>query len=137
MENNQKRSLLNLAYYTLIALGVIFSVIFILRIAASTLPILIKIIYYIWSAVLIISLLFDVYCTMKHKKKYITGLIFFVLTILCVIMAAVVYFTQGISLALITTTEVTYFINMALSFMPIKLAIFAYLFGERIINFHD
>jgi len=137
MENNQKRILLNMAYYTLVALGILFSVLFMLRIAASTLPVLIKIIYYIWSVVLIITLLFDIYCTMKHEKKYITGIIFFVLTILCVIMAAVVFFVQGISFGLITTTEVAYFINIALSFMPIQTAIYAFLFGERIINFHD
>ena len=118
-------------------LGILFSILFIIRVGFSTFPGLIKVIYYIWSAVLIITLLFDIYCTMKHEKKYIAGLIFFILTLLGVVMAIVVYFVQDISFRLITTTEVSYFINMALSFMPIKLAIFAFLFGERIINFND
>ena len=137
MENNQKWILLNVAYYTLVAIGILFSVLFMIRIANSTLPALIQIIYYIWAVALIMTLIFDIYSTMKHEKKYIVGLIFFILTILCVIMAAVVYFVQGITLVTITTSEITYFINMYLSFVPIKLAIFAFLFGERIINFND
>lgn len=137
MENNQKRSLLNMAYFTLVGLGILFSVVFILRIGFSALPAIIKVIYYIWSAVLIISLLFDIYSTRKHQKKYIVGLLFFILTLLCVVMAIIVFIVQGISFRLITTLEVSYFINIALSFIPIKLAIFAFLFGEKIINFND
>lgn len=137
MENNHKRILLSMAYYTLIGLGVLFSVLFVLRVAFSTLPLLIQIIYYVWALVLVITLFYDVYCTMKHRMKYYAGLIFFVLTLLCVIMAIVVFFVQGITFRLITTSEVTYFINMTLSFIPIKLGIFAFLFGEKIINFHD
>lgn len=137
MENNHKRILLSMAYYTLIGLGVLFSVLFFLRVAFSTLPDLIKIIYYIWSIGLVATLGFDVYCTMKHRMKYYAGLAFFVLALLCVIMAVVVFFVQSISFRLITNLEVTYFINMALSFIPIKLSIFAFFFGEKIINFHD
>lgn len=137
MENNQKRSLLNMAYYTLIGVAIIFSVLFILRTSFSTLPFIIQIIYYIWSVALILNLLFDVYCTLKHRMKYISGLIFFILTVLCVVMAIVVFFAQGISIEVITVLEITYFINMFLSFTPIALGIYAFLFGEKIINFHD
>ena len=69
--------------------------------------------------------------------KYISGLILYILAILSIIMAIDVFFMQGISIKTITNIEFTYFINMALSFIPIKLAIFAYLFGEKLINFND
>ena len=97
MENNQKRALLNMAYYTLIGVAMIFSVLFILRTSFSTLPFIIQVIYFIWTGALIINLAFDVYCTMRHRMKYISGMIFFVLTLLCVVMAIVVFFVQGIS----------------------------------------
>lgn len=137
MENNQKRNLLNMAYYGMVALVVLFSVIFFIRVNQSTLPTLIQIIYYVWAVALIIAIIFDVYCTMKHNMKYYAGLILFVLALLCVIMAIVVFFNQGISFAVITEAEITYFINIILSFVPIKLGIFAYLFGQKIINFND
>jgi len=137
MENNHKRILLSMAYYTLIGLGILFSVFFVLKVGFSTLPALIQIIYYVWSAGLILTLLFDVYCTMKHRMKYYAGLILFILTLLCVVMAVVVFVVQGITFRLVTETEIGYFITMVTSFMPIKLAIFAYLFGQKIINFHD
>lgn len=137
MENNQKRSLLNMAYYSLIGVSLIFSILFILRTSFSTLPIYIQIIYYIWSVALIINLIFDVYCTMKHRMKYISGLIFFVLSLLCVVMAIIVFFVQGISVEVIRTVEITYFMNIALSITPVTLGIYAFLFGEKIINFND
>lgn len=137
MENNQKRTLLNLAYYTLIVISILFSAVFALRVANTELPALIQIIYYVWTVALVVTLLYDFYCTKRNGMKYIPGLIFLVLTVLCVIMAIVVFFVQGVSIVEITTLEVTYFINILLSFVPIKLAIYAYLFGQKIINFKD
>jgi len=137
MENNHKRILLSMAYYTLIGLGILFSVFFVLKVGFSTLPALIQIIYYVWTIALVLNLLFDVYCTMKHRMKYFSGLIFLILGVLCSIMAIVVFFVQGISLEIIGTNEITYFINIALSISPVVLGIYAYIFGEKIINFND
>ncbi|MBE5745681.1 MAG: hypothetical protein E7359_00105 [Clostridiales bacterium] len=137
MENNQKRNLLNMSYYALIIGAILFSVVFFLRTTFSTLPIIIQIIYYVWTIALVLNLLFDVYCTMKHRMKYFSGLIFLILGVLCSIMAIVVFFVQGISLEIIGTNEITYFINIALSISPVVLGIYAYIFGEKIINFND
>lgn len=135
MENSQKRILLNITYYTLISFGIISSVLFILKIAFSNLPLYIQIIYYIWSGLLILYLIFDVFCTIKKVLKFVSGIILFVLAILCVIMAVDVFFMQGVSLKGISTLEISYFINMSLSFMPIYLSFFAYIFGEKLVNF--
>lgn len=137
MENNHKRILLNMAYYTLFGLGILFSVLFFLRTIYSTMPAYVKIIYYIWTVLLVCNLVFDVICTRKHIMKYISGIIYFILTLLCVVMAIDVFFMQGISLQVVTNIEFTYFIDMILSFAPIIVGIYAYLFGERIINFND
>lgn len=137
MENNQKRTLLNMAYYTLFGLGVLFSGLFFIRTIYSTMPTYVKIIYYVWTILLIGNLVFDMYCTRKHTMKYISGIIYFILTLLCVVMAIDVFFMQGISLQVITSLEITYFIDMILSFMPIMIGIYAYIFGERLINFND
>lgn len=137
MENNHKRILLNMAYYTLFGLGVLFSVLFFLRTIYSNVPTYIKIIYYIWTALLVGNLVFDVVCTRRHEMKYICGIAYFVLTLLCVVMAIDVFFTKGVSLQAITSIEFTYFIDTILSFIPVTLGIYAYLFGEKLINFYD
>ena len=121
--------------YTLISFGIISSVLLILKIAFSNLPLYIQIIYYIWSSLLILYLIFDVFCTIKKVLKFVSGIILFVLSILCVIMAVDVFFMQGVSFKGISTLEINYFINMSLSFMPIYLSFFAYIFGEKLVNF--
>ncbi len=135
MENSQKRVLLNMAYFTLIGLAIISCVFFILRISFSNLPLYIQIIYYIWTGALILNLSFDIVCTIQKRMKFISGIIMFVLTLLGVVMAVDVFFMQGVSFKAITSLEITYFINISLSFMPLYLGIFAYIFGEKIISF--
>ena len=135
MENSQKRVLLNMAYFTLIGLAIISCVFFILRISFSSLPLYIKIIYYIWAGALILNLSFDIICTIQKRMKFISGIIMFVLTLLGIIMAIDVFFMQGVTFKAITSLEITYFINTSLSFMPLYLGIFAYIFGEKIVSF--
>lgn len=135
MENSQKRVLLNMAYFTLIGLAIVSCVLFILRISFSNLPLYIKILYYIWAGALILNLSFDIVCTIQKRMKFISGIIMFVLTLLGVVMAVDVFFMQGVTFKAITSLEITYFINISLSFMPLYLGIFAYIFGEKIVSF--
>lgn len=135
MENNQRRILLNMAYFTLIGLAVVACVFFILRVSFSNMLLYVKIIYYIWAGILILNLAFDIICTINKNWKFISGIIFFVLTLLCVVMAVDVFFMQGVTFKAITSVEITYFINISLSFMPIYLGVFAFLFGEKLVNF--
>jgi len=137
MENNQKRILLNMAYYSLFGLSILFTVLFVLRIVYSNLPLYIQIIYYAWSAVLIFNLIFDLICTRRNSMKFISGIIYFILAFLTVVMAVDVFFMKGVSFRAITNLEFVYVIEMILNFTPITLAIYAYLFGEKIINFKD
>ena len=137
MENNQKRLFLNMAYYSLIGITILFCTTFVFRVIYSAMPLYIKIIYYVWTGALVLTIIYDLICTYNRGMKYISGLILYILAILSIIMAIDVFFMQGISIKTITNIEFTYFINMALSFIPIKLAIFAYLFGEKLINFND
>ncbi len=134
MENSQKRVLLQMTYYTLIGLSIVFTIFFVLRISYSNMPLYIKIIYYIWSGVLILAVIYDIVCTLTNKMKFIVGIILFVLTILSIIMAIDVLFMQGINFKAITSVEIAYFINMSLSFAPIWLGNCAFIFGEKLIE---
>lgn len=136
MDFRQKKVLLNISYYTLIGLGIFSSILFILKVAFSNMPVYIQIIYYIWCGFLILYLFFDVFCTIKQRFKFISGIILFVLALLGVIMAVDVFFMQGVSFRAVTNLEVTYFINMSLSFLPVYLSFFAFIFGQKLIDFN-
>ena len=135
MDFRQKKVLLNISYYTLIGLGILSSVLFILKVAFGNFPLYIQIIYFVWSGLLILYLIFDIFCTIKREFKFISGIILFVLALLCVIMAVDVFFMQGVSFRAVTNLEVTYFINMSLSFLPVYLSFFAFIFGQKLIDF--
>lgn len=134
MQIDQKKVLLNITYYTLIGLSLLTSVLFILKVAFGNFPMYIKIIYFIWSGLLILYIAFDVFCTIRRVLKFVSGIILFVLALICVIMAVDVFFMQGVSFRAVTNLEVTYFINMSLSFLPVYLSFFAFIFGEKIVE---
>lgn len=134
MQIDQKKVLLNITYYTLIGLSLLTSALFILKVAFGNFPMYIKIIYFIWSGLLILYIAFDVFCTIKRVLKFVSGIILFVLALICVIMAVDVFFMQGVSFRAVTNLEVTYFINMSLSFLPVYLSFFAFIFGEKIVE---
>ncbi len=135
MESYHKKILLNIAYYTLIGLGFLSCVLFILKVAFSNLPLYLKIIYFIWCGFVILYLCFDVFCTIKRMLKFVAGIILFVLSLISVVLAVNVFIVQGISFRSVTNLEVTYFINMSLSFLPIFLSFFAFIVGEKIIEY--
>lgn len=135
MENNQKKVLLQMAYYSLAGLAIVFSLFFIYRTIYSGMPLYIRIIYYVWSGTLVLTMVYDIICTLKKEMKFISGVILFVLAILSVIMAVDVFFMQGVNFRTIRTLEITYFIDMTLSFVPMTLSVFAFLFGEKLIEF--
>lgn len=134
MQIDQKKVLLNITYYTLIGLSLLTSALFILKVAFANFPMYIKIIYFIWSGLLILYIAFDVFCTIRRVLKFVSGIILFVLALICVIMAVDVFFMQGVSFRAVTNLEVTYFINMSLSFLPVYLSFFAFIFGEKIVE---
>lgn len=134
MQIDQKKVLLNITYYTLIGLSLLTSALFILKVAFGNFPMYIKIIYFIWSGLLILYIAFDVFCTIRRVLKFVSGIILFVLALICVIMAVDVFFMQGVSFRTVTNLEVTYFINMSLSFLPVYLSFFAFIFGEKIVE---
>lgn len=135
MTENQKRILLNITYYTLVGLSFLSCVLLILRIIFSNLPLYIQILYYVWSGLLFFYLIFDIVCTNKKRLKFVSGIVLFILSLICVILAVDVFFVQGVTFTQVRNLEVTYFINTSLSFFPVYLAFFAFIFGEKIVNF--
>ncbi len=92
MSVSNKKLLSTIAYYTLIVLSILSSAFFIYALTVKDVVMSAKVIYFIWAAVVIVVAIYDVICTRAGRSKFISGLIIYVLSILAVIMACVLYF---------------------------------------------
>ena len=92
MSVSNKKLLSTIAYYTLIILSILSSAFFIYALTVKDVVMWAKVIYFIWAAVVIVVAIYDVICTRAGRSKFISGLIIYVLSILAVIMACVLYF---------------------------------------------
>lgn len=132
MENSSKRGFVNLVYYSLIVLSLLLTGLFLWRIIMSNVPMYIQVLYGIWAAILILTIVYDIFCTLSGRMKYISALILYLLTLIAVIMAIVLFFALGMNTAFGTFTEVRYIGLLLLSFASVVLSIIAYCAGKRV-----
>lgn len=92
MSVKNKKLMSTIVYYTLIALSILSSAFFIYALIIKDVAMWAKVIYFIWSGVVIVVAIYDVFCTISHRSKFITGIIIYVLSLLAVIMACILYF---------------------------------------------
>ena len=87
-----KRILSTITYYTLAILAILMTAFFIYALVVKDVAMWAKTIYFIWSGFLIANVIFDIICTRSENGKFITGLITYILSILAVVMACILYF---------------------------------------------
>ena len=95
MSVKNKKLMSTIVYYTLSALSILSSAFFIYALIIKDVAMWAKVIYFIWSGVVIVVAIYDVFCTISHRSKFITGIIIYVLSLLAVIMACILYFLNG------------------------------------------
>ncbi len=132
MENSSKRGFVNLVYYSLIVLSLLLTGLFLWRIIMSNVPMYIQVLYGIWAAILILTIIYDIFCTLSGRMKYISALILYLLALIAVIMAIVLFFALGMNTAFGTFTEVRYIGLLLLSFTSVVVSIVAYCTGKRV-----
>ena len=54
-----------------------------------------KVIYFIWSGLVIGVIIFDILCTSTREAKTVSGLIIYILSVLAVIMSIILYFSNA------------------------------------------
>lgn len=91
MDLTAKKVLVNLFYYSLAFLIVLFSVLFMVLIGTKTLATYQMIIYYIWAGIAIAVVVFEVFASMRNRYKLVVGLIIYGLTFLCLLVGFIVY----------------------------------------------
>ena len=87
-----KRKLATIVYYTLAIMTVIFAGFFGYALIVRDLAMWAKVVYFIWIAVVIGAVIFDIICTSNNEGKTLVGLVVYVLSILAVVMAGILYF---------------------------------------------
>ena len=95
MSVENKRKLSTIVYYTLAIMTVIFAGFFGYALIVRDVAMWAKVIYFIWIAVVIGAVIFDIICTGNNEGKTLVGLVVYVLSILAVVMAAILYFINA------------------------------------------
>lgn len=137
MELTHKKILQNILYYSLVAIVIALSIIYMIALSPNDVMMYAKVIYWIWVDVLVLAILFDIVCTIMCRGKFLSGIIFFVLSLLCIIMGIIVYFNLGVGGLLLE--ENIHLFNRLVVFSGVidVLALFAYTTGEFVITTRD
>jgi len=135
MDNTSERMLRNVIYYSLILLILALSGLFVARVATTGgIALWIQIIYYIWTAILILALGCNTVGVIMKKSRSYLGYLWYVILLLAVIMADVLFMNLNVINSLGTITEVTFMGILMLCFIPAILGIIAYRVSEKIIT---
>ena len=134
MSLENKRKLATIVYYTLAVMTVVFAAFFGFALVVRDLAMWAKVVYFIWIAIVIGAVIFDIMCTMANDRKTLVGWVVYIVSILAVAMAAILYFMN------VTKTGIVLnFFNLFLSVSLLSLITTGFLIatwcvGERIVN---
>jgi len=134
MSVENKRKLSTIVYYTLAIMTVIFAGFFGYALIVRDVAMWAKVVYFIWIAVVIGAVIFDIICTGNNEGKTMVGLVVYVLSILAVVMAGILYFMN------VTRTGIVLnFFNLFLSVSLLSLITTGFLIatwcvGEKLVQ---
>ncbi len=95
MSVNNKMKLSNIVYYTLAVVTLIFAGFFIYALIINNVAMWAKVVYFIWTALVIGVVIYDIICINNRDGKTLTGLVVYVLSVLALIVACVLYFMNS------------------------------------------
>ena len=95
MSVEKKKALSKLTYFTLVILTLCAVAFFIYCLNVRAVAMWAKVIYYVWSGLVIGVVIFDVICTRSGEAKYVSGLLVYVLSVLSVVVACILYFVNS------------------------------------------
>lgn len=134
MDFDKKKTLLNIVYYSTIAVMVAFVVFLFLSLAGANLATWERIMFYILVGALAGVVVYDVVCTCIHNEKYISGLILYVITMLVVIFTLIVFALNSGSIRLFIDISERFFRLILLTYIINALAVVIYCVGQSLIK---
>lgn len=92
MNFESRKSLSTIVYYTLAIMTIVFAGFFAYALIIRDLAMWAKVVYFIWIAAVIGAVVFDMICTNNRDGKTMVGWVVYILSILAVAMAGILYF---------------------------------------------
>ena len=133
MDANLKKVLLNVVYYSLIAVMVAFEVFFMITLANASMAVWEKVCYYILSGALVGVVVYDIVCTCLHRQKYIAGFILYIVTLCLVILSLIVMALNSANGRLLIDISERFFRIILFSYLINAMAVLIYCTGEKLI----
>ncbi len=134
MSVKNKRILTTVVYYTLAALALIMSAFFIYVLIARGVALWAKIVYFVWIGFVIGAIIFDIICTSTGEAKTVSSVIVYVLSLLAVIMAGIMYF-MNVGVGGLATEFFNLFISVSIiSLMTTGYMIATWCVGESLVE---
>lgn len=135
MSVRSKKILSILTYYTLFAIATIMAAMTILFVLNRVVPMWAKVLYVLWSCVVIGTLIFDIVCTTTKRMKFISGILVYVLSIVSIIVTAILYLTSASLTAGLTAVFMPVFTGIAAIVLSTSIYMIAtYIVGEAVVE---
>ena len=134
MEVTYKKALYNIGYYALCSIVILLSVAFMVAMSLTKVPMYQQVVYYIWSFLLILTVVLDIVATNNSAMKFISGLIFYSLAFLSIVMGIIVYALFSVNGLIPAANSVLFAIVIGFSVALSILAIILFWQGERLIE---
>ena len=134
MSVENKRKLSTIVYYTLAIMSVIFAGFFGYALVIRDVAMWAKVVYFIWIAVVIGAVIFDIICTSNNEGKTLVGLVVYVLSILAVAMAAILYFMNVTKTGLVLNFFNIFLSVSLLSLITTGFLIATWCVGEKVVE---
>ena len=100
MDVSNKKTLLIIAYWSMVVLTIAFSVLFLVVMPYMQVAMYQRVVYYIWTILLMITVLSDVVATKIKNYKFIVALVIGGLAFLCLLVGVIVYAGMSIGWAI-------------------------------------
>ena len=137
MTIKDKKTLSNVTYYTLLIIAIAMAVLAILYTLNRALPTWARIVYVIWACAVIITLIFDVFCTINRRMKFVSGAMVYVLSVASVVVTAILYLANAGLAAGLTTAFMPVFAGTAAIIISTSIYMIAtFIVGESVVE-HD
>lgn len=95
MSVESKRKLSTICYYTLAILTFAVACLFGYALIIRRVAMWARVVYFIWLAIVLTTVVYDIVCTHNNNGKEMTGWLVYILSILSLIVAAILYFTNA------------------------------------------
>ena len=130
-----KKVLSIITYYTLLGIATLMAAFAILFVVNRAIPTWAKVLYTIWSCLVIGTLIFDIICTTTRRMKFISGIMVYVLSIVSIVVTAILYLTNASLTAGLTAVFMPVFTGAAAIILSTTVYMIAtFIVGEAVVE---